>query len=115
MTDTREFLVETVEAVQSWFRTRKHPVSPERWFGTLALENVTVADGVATFIWRDPADGQRYGWRYACRTRGEVEAVDWRLVEEVDTTVPTEPDAYGVRWVGVVDEDGHPVPLAVRP
>ncbi|MQA84086.1 MAG: hypothetical protein GEV03_05515 [Streptosporangiales bacterium] len=101
MTDVRAFFAQAIRDEQQMVRNMTDPEPEWRWFGSLELEDVTVEGDIATFAWRDPADGTRHGWRYRFRTRGEMEAVGWRCWEEFQTSEPTEPDENGVRWWGV--------------
>lgn len=83
-----------------------------QWYRQWRLEDVRVADDMnsAVFVWRDPADGQRYAWRLNAGVEKSLrelfdDAVDYLFQEDLFDTVASQPDAEGVRWLGVVRRD----------
>lgn len=103
MTDWAELL--TTEILNFQRRWGDDELSPQlRWFGTLELESAAVEGDWITFVFRDPADNTRHGWRWEVLP-DRLDLFRTHLHEDLETTDPTEPDENGVRWWGVF-EDG---------
>jgi hypothetical protein len=101
--DLREELRAAMLSVQDGWRTEDAD-SPELMWSMLTLESVTVEDGVAIFVMRDP-DGGRHGWRWDVYDGPELPLGSWlyvHLMEDLaETERPTDSDDNGVQWWGV--------------
>lgn len=100
MTDIQQVLTEEIHDIQRAWRTSKIALPNERWFTTVKLETATIEGDTITFVWRDPADGQRHGWRWHILPDA-LDVMMAHLDEDLETTEPTEPDEHGIRWWGV--------------
>lgn len=100
MTNLTDELIAEVKSFQEWAKGDR--LSPQlRWFATLELENATVEGDWISFIWRDPADNTRHGWRWEIAP-DRLYLLEAHLHEDLETTEKlTEPDKNGVRWWGI--------------
>lgn len=71
----------------------------QRWrrFATLETHSAVLEADTMTFVLRDPVDNARHGWRWEIAP-DRLDLIDVHLMEELDTSEPTEPDEDGVRW-----------------
>lgn len=105
MENIKDVLTDEVKSFQDWARGDLDP--QVRWFATLDLESATIEGERITFVFRDPKDSTRHGWRWEILPRERWGLLHAHLHEDMAMTDPTDPDESGVRWWGVnaVDEN----------
>lgn len=99
-----------LRAAQDVWRTA-NANTEEMWFTTLELQTAAVTNEEVTYVLRDPADGARYGWRWnfahisdgTLTSRTNLAMMPTFLADDLNLTIPTEPDEHGIRWLGVIN------------